>query len=62
MDPLGHPAAVLPVVSTVTVGVVVSAAVRVMGLMVGVSSAGVPRGPQHLRVIVSSKHLDKEQK
>lgn len=48
MDPLGHPAAMVPVVSTVTVGVVVSTAVGVMG---GVSSAGVPRGQQHLRVI-----------
>lgn len=45
MDPLWHPTAVVPVVSTVTMGVVVSTAMRVMG---GVSSAGVPRGQQHL--------------
>lgn len=50
MDPLRHPTVMVPVVSTVTMGMVVSTAMRVMRVMVGVSSAGVPRGQQHLRM------------
>lgn len=50
MDPLWCPTAVVAVVSTVTVGVVVSTAVGVVGMMVGVASAGVPRCQQHLRI------------
>lgn len=61
MDPLWHPTAVVPVVSTVTVGMVVSTAMRVMGVMVGVSSVVVPRGQQHLKKFLSSEDLDKEQ-
>lgn len=61
MDPLWHPTSVVPVVSTVTVGMVVSTAMRMVGVMVGVSSAGVPRCQQHLEMSLSSKHLDKKQ-
>lgn len=61
MDPLWHPAAVVPVVSTVTMGMVVSTAMGVMGVMVGVSSTSVPRGQQHLMMILQGKDLDKEQ-
>lgn len=50
MDPLWRPTAVVAVVSTVTVGVVVSVAVGVVGVMVGVASAGVPRCQQHLGI------------
>lgn len=48
MDPLWRQTAVVPIVSTVAMGVVVSAAMSVMGVMVGVSSAGGPRGQEHL--------------
>lgn len=60
MDPLWHPTALVPVVSTVTMGVVMATAMRLMGVIVGVSSAGVPRGQEHLRMILQSRNLDKE--
>jgi len=50
VDPLWRQTAVVPVVSTVTMRVVVSTAMRVMGVMVGVSSAVAPRGQQHLKI------------
>lgn len=48
MDPLRRPAAVMPIVSAVAVGVVVPAVMGVVRVVGGVSSAGAPRGPQHL--------------
>lgn len=60
MDPFWHPAAVVPVVSTVTVGMVMSTAMRVMGGVVGVPSACVPRGQQHLRMMVEKVLLAEE--
>lgn len=61
MDPLRHSAAVMPVVSAVAVGMVVSAGTRVM-VVGGVSSAGAPRGPQHLELKTTKMKIKQRQK
>lgn len=61
MDPLWHPAVTVPVVSTVTMGMVVSTAVWSIGLMIGLPSTAVPRGQQHLRVMSQQMALHAEE-
>lgn len=52
MDPFRRPAAVVSVVTTVTVGMVMSASMRMMGMMVGLSAACAPRRSQHLKIFL----------
>lgn len=57
MNSLWGSATVITVMPAITVGMVVTAVLRVTRLMVGMSPSGVPSGPQHLNEFL--KHTAK---